>query len=230
MEFSLIIDIDRNLCVCENDPMSSLSEPLISRRERKKKDTRRRILDAAMTLMANTPYDQVRIEDICAAADVANATFFLHFTNKSALVLAFNDEVALKITSLLLEANSSSPERLKQLLTAYLAEWGSHRHLMRQIVLEFIGQPNVGAVFNEVSPGLLQLVSNIIRTGQASGEFSTRITPETGALAIVAAWNAIAISWAKTGDTRHASEAHWQTLDVFLQGLLSRDALSQTKL
>ena len=37
-----------------------------------------------------------------------------------------------------------------------------------------------------------------------------------------AAWNAIAITWAKTGDTKHATEAHWQTLDLFLDGLLAR--------
>ena len=197
--------------------------PTISRRERKKRDTRRRILDAAMQLMSDTPYDEVRIEDICSAADVANATFFLHFPNKSALVLAFNDDVAAKIAEQLADARSTAAERLKALLTIYLAEWGAHRHLMRQIVLEFIAQPASGAAFNEVSPGLLGLVASIIREGQTAAEFSGRIAPETAGLALVAAWNAIAITWAKTGDTKQAAEAHWQTLDVFLQGLLARE-------
>ena len=58
--------------------------------------------------------------------------------------------------------------------------------------------------------------------GQASGAFAAKIAPETAGLALVAAWNAIAISWAKTGDTRQAAEAHWQTLDLFLNGLLAR--------
>lgn len=196
--------------------------PTISRRERKKRDTRRRILDAAMRLMAETPYDEVRIEDICSEADVANATFFLHFPSKSALVLAFNDDVAAKIAEQLADGGGGAAERLKSLLRIYLAEWGAHRHLMRQIVLEFIGQPAFATAFNEVSPGLLGLVGSIIRDGQSSGEFSSRISPETAGLGLVAAWNAIAISWAKTGDTKQAAEAHWQTLDVFLLGLLAR--------
>lgn len=200
---------------------------LLSRRERKKRDTRRRILDAAMNLMADKPYAQVRIEDICAAADVANATFFLHFENKSALVLAFNEEVAAKISDELGETHSTGSDQLRRLLTVYLAEWGNHRHLMRQIVLEFISQPNSSSDFNEVSPGLLKLVGKIIRTAQQSGEFSRRIEPETAALALVAAWNAIAIAWAKSGDTRKAADAHWQTLDMFLTGLLTRDRLPQ---
>jgi AcrR family transcriptional regulator len=196
--------------------------PTISRRERKKRDTRRRILDAAMRLMTDTPYDEVRIEDICSAADVANATFFLHFPNKSALVLAFNEDVAAKITEQLADSTVPAAERLRSLLTIYLAEWGTHRHLMRQIVMEFISQPTFATSFNEVSPGLLGVVGGIIRDGQKRGEFAAKIAPETAGLGLVAAWNAIAITWAKTGDTKHAADAHWQTLDLFLEGLLIR--------
>lgn len=200
----------------------------LSRRERKKRDTRRRILDAALELMTDKPYDQVRIEDICTAADVANATFFLHFPNKSALALAYNDDVAAKVEEKLAGDGLDAADRLKTLLKVYLAEWGAHSHLMRQIVLELISQPASGATFNEVSPGLLTLVGNIVRDGQKAGQFNSKIEPETAALALVAAWNAIAISWAKTGDTKRASDAHWQTLEVFLNGLLARDGLSRT--
>jgi AcrR family transcriptional regulator len=199
----------------------------MSRRERKKLETRKRILDAALRLMTDKPYDQVRIEDICAEADVANATFFLHFPNKSALALAYNDDVAAKVEQKLAAEGLDATERLKTLLKVYLAEWGAHSHLMRQIVLELISQPASANTFNEVSPGLLNIVANVVRDGQTAGEFSRKIEPETAALALVAAWNAIAISWAKSGDTKRAAEAHWQTLDVFLHGLRVRDGLSR---
>lgn len=204
------------------------AEAQISRRERKKRDTRRRILDAALQLMADKPYDEVRIEDICTAADVANATFFLHFPNKSALALAYNEDVAAKVEETLASDGLNAADRLKTLLKTYLAEWGAHSHLMRQIVLELISQPGSGATFNEVSPGLLTLVGKVIRDGQKSNQFNRMIEPETAALALVAAWNAIAISWAKTGDTKRAADAHWQTLEVFLNGLLARDGLSRS--
>lgn len=204
-----------------SDTYEPAGYPTISRRERKKRDTHKRILDAAMELMADTPYDQVRIEDICTAADVANATFFLHFPNKSALVAAFNEDIAAKIADQLAGTRDGAAERLRQLLQIYLAEWGAHRHLMRQIVLEFIAQPTSDVSFTEVSPGLLGVVAGIVREGQKSGEFAHRIAAETAGLALVAAWNAIAISWAKTGDTKQAAVAHRQTLEVFLHGLLA---------
>ena len=115
--------------------MPPLPDQMLSRRERKKRETRKRILDAAMHLMSDRPYDEVRIEDICSAADVANATFFLHFENKSALVLAFNEEVASKISDELMGDAQSASDQLRKLLEVYLREWGTHRHLMRQIVL-----------------------------------------------------------------------------------------------
>ena len=65
-------------------------------------------------------------------------------------------------------------------------------------------------------------VGRQIFDGQTASEFAPIIMPETAGLALVAAWNAIAISWAKTGDTKQAAEAHWQTLDVFLHGLIAR--------
>lgn len=205
-------------------------ENQMSRRERKKLETRRRILEAAMRLMSDKPYDQVRIEDICVEADVANATFFLHFPNKAALALAYNEDVAAKVEEKLSDAGLNAADRLKTLLKVYLAEWGAHSHLMRQIVLELISQPGSGATFNELSPGLLTVVGTVVRDGQKSGEFSLEIEPETAALALVAAWNAIAITWAKTGDTKRAADAHWQTLDLFLSGLRARDALSRSEL
>ena len=205
------------------EPPRGAWENRMSRRERKKLETRRRILDAALRLMADKPYDQVRIEDICTEADVANATFFLHFPNKAALALAYNEDVAAKVEEKLASEGLDASERLKALLKIYLAEWGAHSHLMRQIVLELISQPASGATFNEVSPGLLTVVGTVIHDGQKSGEFSLKIEPETAALALVAAWNALAITWAKTGDTKRATDAHWQTLEIFLHGLKARD-------
>ena len=79
----------------ENPP----SYPTISRRERKKRETRRRILEAALDLMTDRSYADVKIEEISAAADVANATFFLHFPTKASLITAFNDEVAARSRS-----------------------------------------------------------------------------------------------------------------------------------
>lgn len=201
--------------------MEQDQEHTLSRRERKKRETRKRILDAAVSLISERSYDDVRIEDICNAADVANATFFLHFPNKPALVRAFGEEITERLNGGILDPDLTASGQLEKLLASYVQEWRSHRNLMQQIVLEFVSKRDPAPSFNEVAPGLLDLVARTIRRGQERGEFLGRIEPEIAALALVAAWNATAISSARSGDMAGASRALWQTLELFLDGLKS---------
>ncbi|MEU9976510.1 TetR/AcrR family transcriptional regulator [Streptomyces sp. NPDC051014] len=63
-----------------------MTEPVVSRRERKKAATRQAIADAALRLFLERGYDHVSIKDIAETADVSTATVFKHFTGKEALV------------------------------------------------------------------------------------------------------------------------------------------------
>jgi AcrR family transcriptional regulator len=200
----------------ENRP----SYPTLSRRERKKRETRRRILEAALELMAERPYADVKIDEISAAADVANATFFLHFPTKASLITAFNEEVATKIAEALATFKGDAVAKLEHLRVMLLDEWRKHRNLMRQLVAEFAAQPASMAAFSEVNRGLVELVADVIRAGQTSQEFDSRLDPDIVGLSLVSAWNAIAIGWAKTGDTEQATEANRQALDLVLRGVL----------
>ena len=62
-----------------------------SRRERKKQETRQRLLECAWQLFQEGGYDDTTVEDITEAADVAKGTFFNYFPTKEALL----DELAL---------------------------------------------------------------------------------------------------------------------------------------
>ncbi|NUK32820.1 TetR family transcriptional regulator [Streptomyces lunaelactis] len=63
-----------------------MTEPPVSRRERKKAATRQAIADAALQLFLERGYDHVGIRDIAETADVSTTTVFKHFTGKEALV------------------------------------------------------------------------------------------------------------------------------------------------
>jgi AcrR family transcriptional regulator len=57
----------------------------LSRQERRKQRTRRKLLDAARRMIARHGYDPVGILDITEAADVSKGTFYLHFADKEEL-------------------------------------------------------------------------------------------------------------------------------------------------
>ena len=58
----------------------------LSRRERKKLQTRQRLLEAALSLFHEKGYSATTVEEIASKADVAKGTFFNHFPSKEALL------------------------------------------------------------------------------------------------------------------------------------------------
>ena len=63
--------------------MSQPSSIRPSRRERRREETRQRLIEAALALMQQKPFEQVTVEEITELADVAKGTFFTYFPPKS---------------------------------------------------------------------------------------------------------------------------------------------------
>lgn len=80
--------------------LSALESPtgrLPDRRERRKAETRRRLIAAARRLFVEHGYDATRPQDIARAADVAAGTFYLHFDDKRAAFQAFTEQAAAEL-------------------------------------------------------------------------------------------------------------------------------------
>ncbi len=59
-----------------------------SRRERKKEETRTRLLSTALTLLSETEFDALTVEAIADAADVGKGTIYNYFKTKEDIVVA----------------------------------------------------------------------------------------------------------------------------------------------
>ena len=66
--------------------------PAGGRRERRRAETERRLLEAAMQLFAERGIANTTVEAITEAADVGKGTFFNYFPSKEHLVLAFGEK------------------------------------------------------------------------------------------------------------------------------------------
>lgn len=56
-----------------------------------KKGTREKIVDAAIELFRNNPYEQITVKDICDAAGVTRNSFYYYFENKEIVFDAIGD-------------------------------------------------------------------------------------------------------------------------------------------
>ncbi len=69
-------------------------EAVEGRRERKRRQTRERIEQAAMSLFLERGFDATTIEEITEAADVSKRSFFDYFPSKEEVVVAWQDAFA----------------------------------------------------------------------------------------------------------------------------------------
>ena len=74
--------------------------PAADRRERRKAETRQRLLDAAARLFAERGFEATRPQDIAREADLAVGTFYLHFTDRRDAFRAFTAQAADELMTL----------------------------------------------------------------------------------------------------------------------------------
>lgn len=67
--------------------------------ERRKAESRQRLLQAARRLFTEHGYHATRPQDIARAAGVGHGTFYLHFADKQACFLAFANEASAELAS-----------------------------------------------------------------------------------------------------------------------------------
>lgn len=174
------------------------------RRPGKKERTRQEIYRAAMKLFAESDYEKVTIEDICAEAGIAKATFFLHFAGKSALIGVFNEEITRSLTERLAGYKGSAEEELLLLVSVLREAWETNAPVMHKMLREFLDQPALVSKAAAVNESVLALVARIVARGQKRGEFSSDYPPEVAALALVAAWSAFTAWWLQNPDMDRA--------------------------
>ncbi len=116
----------------------------LSRHERRKENTRRRLLDAARQIIARRGYDETNVLDITERADVSKATFYLHFRDKEALTHALIMEGFEELTQRINEVVDSmpAPEKIQAGLRAVFEYANGNRDLFR-IMLGRQGSPEL---------------------------------------------------------------------------------------
>lgn len=167
--------------------------PISTRRARKKERTRQEIFSAAMELFAARDFDAVTIEAICAAADVARATFFLHFPTKASLLHEWNCQVAAEFSARLVEPRGSAVEELRGLVEHISHRLLAQADVMTAMLREFFATPQAVLAAHDAAPDLHALFEAIVRRGQTRGELRSTVDPRL-AVAVVLSTSAAILS------------------------------------
>jgi AcrR family transcriptional regulator len=148
----------------------SLAE--LSRRERKKEETRRRIFESAIAMFREKGFDATTVDEIIEKADVSRATFFNYFPKKESILAYLTEErlaIAEENAAALLAEPTSAREKLIDLYLHAASAWEQDRQLSEYVFQEWLKRafaPTAAA-----SIGWRKLVDMMVAHGQARGEF-----------------------------------------------------------
>ena len=147
----------------------------LSRRERKKRETRGSLMEAGLRLFSERGYDATTVKDITDAADVAKGTFFNYFDTKEAILPAIAasrlEQLEMALTPE--EGAPASPiARIKLALRLVAEDPLCEKQLAHQLFTAMMHR-------REVGPGhaLRDLLLRQVREAQAVGEIRPDLDP-----------------------------------------------------
>jgi TetR/AcrR family transcriptional regulator, cholesterol catabolism regulator len=208
--------------VSSPDPVVATSAPL-GRRDRKKLQTKERILECAVALFASRGYDSTTMEDIGECADVARATVFNYFARKEDIVGELATRRRGELANLIAEAKkntSDTPERLRRVLGGMARRLESDPAAARATVRAWLRAG--GPLWPDASDSAA-LISDVVRSGQRQGDVPPDLDATRAGLVILDAYAGVLYRWVSDQDGQFALEEDLTaTLNLILAGIAQK--------
>jgi AcrR family transcriptional regulator len=158
------------------------------RRERRKAETRRRLLEAARALFVERGYHATRPQDVAERADLAAGTFYVHFADKRDVFLAFTawtaEELMERIRAAARDA-AGLEGRLEAALRALLAFSDEHPGVLRVCFADEAVITTGAARRASLRDRLVAVLADGLRAGMRSREVRDDYDPRLVACGVV---------------------------------------------
>lgn len=168
----------------------------------KARETRQRILDAAIQVFSNKGYHETRVDEIVEASETSKGSVYFYFPSKQKIFLALIDEFARLLERRLMEAMQEQPDgvhRVNAALTVCMNTFGHYRSLAKIFLVQAVG---LGTIFEEKQVEIHERFVRIIRRYLDQAVSEGDIPPldtEVAAYAWMGAINEMVIRWVHTG-------------------------------
>jgi AcrR family transcriptional regulator len=194
--------------------------PTTGRRERKKLETRERILESGVALFAAHGYDSTTMEQIGERADVSRATVFNYFARKDDIVFEWFGRLRAEFASSLAGDDQPAVDTMSRLRRAfrvladgYEADPAAGRAMVR--AWQRAGGPLLADESD--APGL---VADTVRAGQRAGDIPRGLDPDQVARILFDVYLGVLYRWVLDETDQIAlGEQLASTLDLILPAI-----------
>jgi len=156
----------------------------LSRRERKKDETRRRIFEAAVALFRAKGFEETTVDEITERADVGRGTFFNYFPRKEAVLTYLSEgwlEVAEENAAPLLDAAVSTREKVIDIFLFAASAYEQDPALSRFVFGEWVKRGFASS--SDAGARWSRLLLSVLEQGKAKQELLADVpTPRAESL------------------------------------------------
>lgn len=195
----------------------------------KAQDKHIKIINAATKVFAKKGFFNARISDIAKEAKVADGTIYLYFNNKfDILISVFEEEISGLIEQVTKSLNVEPDPRnqLRIFATKHLTMMKKNKNLAEVIQIELRQSTKLIKDYrNNKFSEYIDIISTIIKNGQAQNIYRADIKPGIAKRAFFGALDEISRVWSLSLDTEYTvEETINQIMDIFLTGVLIHTA------
>jgi AcrR family transcriptional regulator len=197
----------------------------ISRRERKKDETRERISQAAIQLFHEKGFEATTVDEIAARADVAKGTFFNYFPRKEAVLHAITER-QIDALEALADRLASDPRGVKEKLLAVFEEacslYAANADLHRHAIVQMMRGPLANAV--EIDARAQTFVRGLVTAGQERGELRADVDPDRMAYTLRSVFFMTVLVWVHCPEMFELKTEMAARLQLVFEGLATGGA------
>lgn len=203
------------------EPADGLAE---GRVERKKKETRQKIIKAALDLIQSRGFDNTTMEQIAEEADVARKTLYNHFPVKEAIVDEYVRSLSRKFTQEAFAKLPSLPDTRSRLLESFDKVY-EQVEINPEIIGISLGYRLKNMMQGEEykSGGTQSLIAEIIRLGRQAGEIRQDIRAELLVKQLDILRGAVVMDWLNNPSRVELRQEMALLVDLFLKGAAGKD-------
>lgn len=193
---------------------------------KKNSDKHRRIIEAAVKVFAKNGFFNSKVSEIARAANVADGTIYLYFQNKDdILICLFEEEMSKVLTKMrhALEGITDPAQKLERFALAHLSLVEEAQELAEIIQVEIRQSSKFMKEYsNQQFHEYLNIISTIIKEGQAQGVFRQEIMPGVAKRAFFGALDEMSRYWVLSSVKKYSiTMAAQQISDFFIKGMLT---------
>ncbi|MDP6978022.1 MAG: helix-turn-helix domain-containing protein [Myxococcota bacterium] len=176
---------------------------VLGRRERKKLDTRARILRSAGRLFARKGFDATPVEEIAEAADVSRATLFTYFNGKAALVAELGDLMTDSFVADIEAVRAqdvSTVEKFAAFFEISVERLEARTAFSKALIFETVGRRRDLAERKSRTVRMHSAFADLLRDGVANGDTRCDIEVALIAEVVAGAYLEILLTWVTDPD------------------------------